>query len=231
LEKVIDPPASAMPDWRIVCEVAKRMGFEKDFAYSGAKDIFDEYKMTTRGTRIDLSGLTYERLRIGPVQWPYPAPGTPASKRLYEDFDFPRPGGRARFHAHAYRESADEIVPGYNFYLITGRVRDQWHTMTRTGKIETLLKNQSQPFLEIHPEDAKRAHLKNGDQVQVKSRRGAFEAKLKYENRIKTGTLFVPMHWGALWGDTVVNQTTTDASDPVSKQPELKYAAVGITKI
>jgi anaerobic selenocysteine-containing dehydrogenase len=109
--------------------------------------------------------------------------------------------------------------------LTTGRVRDQWHTMTRTGKVDSLLKNEPYAFLELHPEDAERIGVSDGDLVQVTTRRGGARAPARVTDSIRPGTCFMPFHWGSSFGDAAINNATTGAFDPVSKQPELKFSA------
>lgn len=230
LRKVVEPPGEARPDWQIVRDVAARMGHAKDFDFKTSEDVFMEYRETTRGTRIDLSGLTYPRLKMGPVQWPFPEEGAPVSKRLYEDRQFAHPDGRARFLFNPYRDAAELTDFKFPLVLLTGRIRDQWHTMTRTGKIPQLLKSQSEALLDMHPEDLREFGLKDGERVWVTSRRGSFRIKLKRKEDIRRGTVFAPMHWGALFGTASVNDSANDAIDPQSKQPELKYAAVRVTR-
>ncbi len=230
LRKIIEPPGEARPDWQIVRDVAARMGHAKDFDYKTSEDVFMEYRETTRGTRVNLSGLTYERLRMGPVQWPFPSEDSSASKRLYEDRRFAHADGRARFAYYPYRDAAEQPGPNYPLVLLTGRIRDQWHTMTRTGKIPQLLRSQSEAFLEMHADDIRQYGLKAGETAWVASRRGSFQIRVKRNDDLRRGTVFAPMHWGALFGTASVNAAANDALDPRSKQPELKYAAVSVTR-
>jgi assimilatory nitrate reductase catalytic subunit len=230
LRQVVEPAGEARPDWQIVRDVAARLGYAKDFDFKTSEDVFMEYRETTRGTRVDISGLTYQRLKMGPVQWPFPEEDSPVSKRLYEDRKFAHADGRARFVFNPYRDAAEIVDPKYPLILITGRIRDQWHTMTRTGKIQQLLKSQSEAFLDMHPEDLKEYALRDGELVWVTSRRGSFRIKLKRKEDIRRGTLFAPMHWGSLFGTASVNDSVNDAFDPLSKQPELKYSAVRVTR-
>lgn len=230
LEKVTDPLGEALPDWKIVCEVAKRMGFESHFSFPNAESIYEEYKRTTQGTGVDIMGVTYERLKREFIQWPCPSSGSSSTSRLYTDFSFPTPTAKARLLAQEFKNPAE--VPDENFPMIltTGRVRDQWHTMTRTGKIPSLLRNEPHSFIELHSVDARNLGIKEGDEVEVVTRRGKLAAPARVTDRIKAGTCFIPFHWGGLWGDSVANQATVDAFDPLSKQPELKFCACRIEK-
>jgi len=103
--------------------------------------------------------------------------------------------------------------------------------MTRTGKIEILMRSESSSFIEIHPEDAKKLDLKEGETVEIISRRGKLQAPCRITSDIRQGCCFVPFHWGSLWSKAVANEATVDSFDPLSKQPELKFCAVKLVKI
>lgn len=120
----------------------------------------------------------------------------------------------------------------YPLVLITGRVKHQWHTMTRTGKVENLLKSCREPFVELHPQDARRCGVQDGDFVEIASRRGKLVVQARVTAEITLGTCFVPFHWGRRLGFyKCVNNLTLDAFDPISKEPELKAAAVRVKKL
>lgn len=230
LEKVIDPPGEARPDWEAVCMFACTMGLADAFHFTTASQVYEEYKRFTVGRDLDISGVTYDRLRKGPLHWPCPTTAWRSTLRRYTDGVFAHPDGKARLLAHEYLEPAEMPDAEYPMVLTTGRVRDQWHTMTRTGKIPALLKRDPEPFLEVHPDDAEKLGLAEGDVAVVASRRGTARAKARITPDIKLGTCFMPFHWGGLWGDAVVNEATTGAYDPTSKQPELKFCAVHLEK-
>ena len=244
--KVVDPPGEARPDWRIYAGVGRRLGHEDLFGWNTSHEVFDEYRGLTRGTPVDITGLSRERLSRGPVQWPVPErmgsespnrvgirsrripeselehPGTP---RLYTDGRFNTPDGWARFAPTEHQGLRERPSDEYPLTLSTGRIKNQWHTMTRTGRSAKLTKGLDGPFVEIHPEAA--GELENGDRVRVASTRGAFEARAIVTDGIQPGTVFVPFHWGELWtSGGSVNGATHDALCPVSKQPELNGAAV-----
>ncbi len=116
--------------------------------------------------------------------------------------------------------------------LLTGRVKDQWHTRTRTGKVPKLNKSEPAPFIEIHPDDARALGVRDGQRVRVASRRGTTILPARVTAGMRPGAVFAPFHWGALWGpDSVANTVTTEAFDLRSKQPELKFAAVNIQPV
>jgi ferredoxin-nitrate reductase len=171
------------------------MGYSSAFAFTESEQVFEEYKRLTANTPIDISGLTYERLREGPVQWPCPTPGHPGTARLYIDHRFNTADGRARFHPTTQRDAAEVPDVQFPLILITGRIRDQWHTMTRTGKVPALMKGAPEPYLEIHPEDAAQAGTGGGSFVEVRSRRGLFIARARVAPTIQPGVRFAPFHW------------------------------------
>ena len=128
-----------------------------------------------------------------------------------------------------YRAPADELTVEYPLVLLTGRVKDQWHTRTRTGKIAKLNKSVPAPYLEIHDQDARALGVRDGRMVRVCSRRGVVELPAHVTTSIRPGVVFTPFHWGALWNErSVANLATSEAFDPRSKEPELKFAAVRV---
>jgi len=230
VEQAIEPPGEALPDWQIVCRLARAMGYENAFAFRNTEEIYEEYKRFTRGRDLDIGGVTYARLKTAPLQWPCPTPAHRSTMRRYTNGVFSHPDGKAKFLAHEYEEPAERTDDAFPMILTTGRVRDQWHTMTRTGKIPVLMKKEPEPFVELHPDDAARLEVAAGERITVRSRRGHASAACRITPAIKAGTCFMPFHWGGLWGDAVVNQATIEAFDPLSKQPELKFCAVRIEK-
>ncbi len=224
-QKIIAPPGEAKPDWWILTQLARKMGFEKDFPYRSAEEVFEEYKRSTQGTTMDLMGISYARLKEAPLQWPCPSEDAPSTTRLYTDGKFKTADGRARFVSRSYQEPAELTDREYPMILTTGRVRDQWHTMTRTGKVDALLKSEPYAFVELHDEDAASLGVLSGDMVEVVTRRGRARAPARLTERINHGVCFMPFHWGELFGEASVNLATHEAFDPISKQPELKFCA------
>ncbi|WP_438483877.1 molybdopterin-dependent oxidoreductase [Streptomyces sp. S186] len=245
-----DPPGQALPDWQLIARVACAMGFADAFTYTSAEEVFEELKQAWNPrTGWDLRGVTYERLRTTPVQWPAPAADGPdrnpiryrndgVSQTLREREDgtrprlaFPTGSGRARFFARPHLPPAELPDDDYPFVLNTGRLQHQWHTMTKTGKVAKLAKLNPGPFLEIHPEDAGAMGIVAGDHVEVASRRGRAVLPATVTDRVRPGTCFAPFHWNDLFGEYLsVNAVTHDAVDPTSFQPEFKFCAVALAK-
>jgi len=233
LPKVVDAPGEALPDAEIICRFAQAMGF-RGFDYPNAEAIYQEHTRLTAGTSLDISGLNYRILRErGSVQWPYRASqAEPNTARLFTDHQFYTPSRRATIHpvAATFRsEAPDEDFP---FILTTGRIRDQWHTMTKTGKVSKLTKHLPQAFLELHPQDAAALAVREGDLVTVQSRRGEVRVAARLSAGIRPGVVFLPMHWGKMLGSDLnrANNVTSGALDPISKEPDFKFCAVQVVK-
>jgi len=229
--RALDPPGEALPDWRIFARLASELGFGDAFAWPDAAAVYDEVAATTAGRVCDQSGLSHEVLdREGSAQWPRPA-GThaPDPRHLYPDHRYPTADGRALFAATPHAPPAESVDDEYPLLLTTGRVANQWHTMTRTGKSEALVRSEPEPFVEVSPDDAERAGLADGEAATLVSRRGQARLTVRLDSTIPRGVCFAPMHWGGLHappGAGHVGATTNSAYDPTSRQPELKAAAV-----
>ncbi|MET9970634.1 molybdopterin-dependent oxidoreductase, partial [Streptomyces sp. NPDC006356] len=235
---VTDPPGEAMADWRIIAGVACAMGYEKGFSYESAEDVFEEIRRAWNPvTGWDLRGVTYERLRETPVQWPAAEVDGPERNPVrYLDPDrglrFPTASGRAVFHARPHMPAAEMPDDDYPFVLNTGRVQHQWHTLTKTGKVAKLNKLNPGPFVEVHPRDARELGIADGDRVEVASRRGRAVLPAVVTERVRPGGAFAPFHWNDLFGEYLsVNAVTSDAVDPISFQPEFKVCAVSLTRV
>ncbi|MDX2861790.1 molybdopterin-dependent oxidoreductase, partial [Streptomyces scabiei] len=235
-----DPPGEAMADWRIIAAVAREMGFEKGFSYDTAEQVFEEIKQAWNPkTGWDLRGVSHERLRSGPVQWPAAAEDGPARNPIrYAGAGadgallFPTASGRAVFHARPHLPAAEMPDDDYPFVLNTGRLQHQWHTLTKTGRVAKLNKLNPGPFVEVHPQDADELGLRDGDGVEVASRRGRAVLPAVVSDRVMPGCVFAPFHWNDLFGEYLsINAVTSDAVDPLSFQPELKVCAVSLAKV
>ncbi|MEM7503624.1 MAG: molybdopterin-dependent oxidoreductase [Pseudomonadota bacterium] len=233
---LLPPPGEARPDWWIICEVARRMGFTDAFDFEGPAEIFAEHAALSAfendGERdFDLSGLcaldapAYDALQ--PVQWPVRAVNDFAEKRFF---------GRGRFFTSTGRAKAVPVAPigphraetandDGSLVLNTGRIRDQWHTMTRTGRSSRLCRHEPEPFIEIHPDDANRRGVAHGELVSV----GADEREVILRARVThaqlPGSTFSPMHWtDRLSSNGRINMLVQSDVDAVSGQPALKQS-------
>ncbi|WP_405194690.1 molybdopterin-dependent oxidoreductase [Streptomyces anulatus] len=249
--RATDPPGEAWPDWRVIAAVACAMGYEDAFGYTSAEEIFAEItRASNPRTGYDLRGVTYERLRDTPVQWPSADVDGPARNpvRYVNDgvsqeltvrpdgsvprLAFPTPSGRAVFHARPHLPPAEMPDGDFPHLLNTGRLQHQWHTLTKTAKIARLNRLDPGPFVEIHPDDAAALGIGEDDCVEVASRRGRAVLPARITDRVRAGECFAPFHWNDLFGEYLgVNAVTNDAVDPISFQPELKLCAVRLAKV
>jgi ferredoxin-nitrate reductase len=233
MPRISQPPGEALPDWKIITLFAREMGYQEAFPYESSEEIFEELAQLTRGTMCDYSGVSYERLRSeGPIQWPCPARDHPGTGRLYNDLRFSTADGQANFVPVEHQEPFETPDRDFPLVLTTGRVKNQWHTMTRTGKVESLLKSCPDPFSEINTADAKQWGIRDADFAEVISRRGKAMVQVRVTEEIRPGSCFMPFHWGRRHGFyKAANNLTLVARDPVSRQPELKACAVRVKKI
>ncbi|MGH8778391.1 molybdopterin-dependent oxidoreductase [Paraburkholderia sp.] len=234
----VSPAGDARPDWWIAAQVAQRIerrfGIPTAmFAHASPEAVFDEHRELTKGRDLDIGGLGYATLDAhGPQQWPFPQGHETGLARRYTDFVFATADGRARFHAVRYLSVADPINPRYPFRLLTGRLRDQWHGMSRTGRIAKLFAHAPAPALDMPRGDAARRGLRDGDLVRVASRRGELILPLQLSDDLQSGTVYASMHWNAQFlASGGINETTIGAVDPHSSQPELKHAAVRVEAV
>jgi len=210
------------------------------FPYETPEQIWNEHRESTRGRDLDITGLSYARLENeGPQQWPLREGETSGKARLYADGVFPTADGKARFAALPYRPVAEPRESRFPFALTTGRLRDHWHGMTRTGTLGRLFGHVAEPCVQLNPQDMERRGLKDGELVHVTSKRGAIVLPVQGSRTVHTTQAFIAMHWGPEYlsgrssrGEPLagVNAITTSAYCPTSKQPELKHAAVKILK-
>ncbi|WP_457641204.1 molybdopterin-dependent oxidoreductase [Persephonella sp.] len=210
-----DPPEQCKHDWEIFCEIAKKMGWGEAFSYKSTREIFDEYKKTTAGRLCDISNWNYEDL---PKQW--------GGKWLYKDKKFPTPSGKAKFNPAVYSGPSDKVEYPYSIILTTGRTKKQWHTMTRTGKALELLRDESEPYIMLNETDAFELGIFDNDYIKVRSVRGQIYIKAKV-GKIKRGVAFSPFGYGKIY-HFPTNILVSDAVDPVSKEPELKFSSIYI---
>jgi ferredoxin-nitrate reductase len=180
-----------------------------------------------------MAGMTSERLRSEKnLQWPCPSLDHPGSKRRYLDRKFPTPDGRAIFLCRDHREPRELPDHEFPFVLTTGRLYAHWHTLSRTAKSEKLVRSEPGPFVEVHPDDAMKLELEEGELAQISSRRGTVQLTVRFNAGMRQGMVFVPFHWGDLYGEgNAANYLTISAIGRVAKQPELKFCAISLEKI
>ncbi len=239
-------PGQARHDWAIAADFARRLARriaperERLFAYDTPESIWCEHRASTRGRDLDITGLSYALLETrGPQQWPFPDGADRGRTRLYEDHVFATPDGRARFADVAARPLAEPRDARHPFSLLTGRLRDQWHGMSRTGTLGRLFGHEGAPAVELHPHDMARLSVIEGDLMRVTSRRGTVVLPARASDTLSPAQAFVAMHWGeeALTGSddlgrriAGINDLTVPAFCPQSKQPELKHTAVRLER-
>ena len=236
-----EPPGEARPDWAIFAELGRRLGFAHQFAWPDAAAVYHEFVALSAGRVCDSSGLSHALLAAqGPQQWPFPTGTAPGGgqARLYTaeapfpgaaaGRRFPTASGRARLWADPPLGLAEPPDDAYPLVLSVGRYLGHWHTMTRTAHVERVRRSHPEPRLEVHPEDAQRAGLRDGGRARVSSRRGSLEVRVWISHHIRSGTVFLPMHWGASQAELAceANRLMHALGCPLSGQPELKAAAV-----
>ena len=233
-------PGEARPDWWQMAEVAKRMGYAKSFGYDSPAAIFREYAGLTGaencGSRdLDISEHTMisnaEYAALQPFQWPHPAGTYPRGTRFFANGGFFTPDRRGRFVPTPYRPPAVCASPEFPLLLNTGRIRDQWHTMTRTAKTARLMSHIAEPFVEVHPSDAASLRLREADLADVSSPHGRVIVRVLVTDRAQPGSVFVPIHWTDQHASSArIDALIGGVTDPVSGQPELKVAPVALRR-
>ena len=233
LPKGIEAPGEALPDAEIFWKFAQKMEFQ-GFNYKSVSEVYDEHCLLTKGTKIDISGLSHERLiNEGSMQWPVPHSKHKGTVRLYTDHQFDTPNGRANFNVPTNTiNQSEKISPQFPLILNTGRIRDQWHTRTKTGKVQRLLTHIEGPYIEMNGVDAFKRNVKEGDIVVVKNNRGEARVPVVISYDIRSGVVFMPMHFGKILDSDYgrANNLTNTLVDPVSKEPDFKFAAVEVVK-
>ena len=248
----VPPPGSAHADWEIVRDIAqlleKRLGAPRRFGYERPEQLWLEHREATRGRDLDITGLSYGLLdSAGPQQWPFPEGSGAGQARLYQDRRFATADGRARFISQPFKPAHERADAKHPFVLSTGRLRDQWHGMSRSGVVPRLFGHEGAPLVRMNPQDMPRRGLKDGDLVRVRSDRGALTLPLLGDAAIAPAQAYVAMHWGQEFvsgrasggsgesseGQVLlgINAITQPAFCPDSRQPELKFAAVDIQRL
>lgn len=234
----IPTPAEARHDWAIMVDFAQRL--EKRlaknsnlFPYTTTEEIFNEHRESTRGQDLDITGLSFSLLKEqGPQQWPFKSGDTTGAARLYTDGVFQKPDGRAQFVNTIYKGTADKTDARHPLHLLTGRLRDQWHGMSRTGAVAQLFNHAEEPVIQMSADDMMRRSIKNGDIVKVSNKRGSLVLAAQLSEEVQASQTFIAMHWGSQFMHGLgVNALMPPAFDKTSKQPELKHTAIKIEKL
>ncbi len=228
--------AEAKPDWWALAQIGQRLGFTDEFAFENSHDVFSEYAALTginsnTPLQLDISELSAvtkaEYDALAPFQWPVKS--GQSSARLYGDGKFSTPDRRARFIPIEPQWSRSPIDRDTPLVLNTGRVRDQWHTMTRTAESERLNRHRAEPYVEVHPQDAAVFGLANGEIAEIANRHAKAWLRVRIDPGQRRGSLFVPMHWSDQFAARArVDALVTANYDPHSGQPELKHASVSV---
>lgn len=234
----LPPPGEARADWWVISQVAQRMGFAEHFDYPNPAAVFREHATLSGadngGARdFDISGLAGLEARdyddMTPVQWPINRTGGAGTVRMFGDGRFFTPNGRARFVSVKASHPANATSDAYPWMLNSGRVRDQWHTMTRTGKSARLSGHIFEPFVEVHPEDASRQGLEEGGLARVSTAWNEVIVRVKLSDGQRRGSVFMPMHWNDQYASkSYVDALVNPEVDPWSGQPEFKHTPVRV---
>jgi assimilatory nitrate reductase catalytic subunit len=236
----LPPSGQAQPDWWIVCEVAKRMGFAAAFSYGSVAEVFREHAALSAfengGVRdFDIGGLAdisdddYDAL--DPIQWPVRRDGGTSEARFFAEGGFFTPDRKARFIAPEPPRPRT-LTAVFPFLLNTGRIRDQWHTMTRTGLSPRLGAHLPEPFIAVNPVDAAAIGLQEGDFARVSTAHGACTLKVSLEDGQTRGSLFAPIHWsGATSSSGRIGDLVGPDTDPYSGQPDSKATPAAIAPV
>jgi assimilatory nitrate reductase catalytic subunit len=246
INKAVECPGDARPDWQIIQDIAKALGRERGLTFSSPREVFDELRIASKGGTADYSGITYERVEENfGVFWPCPSdtpegvpmPGPQGTIRLFEPGSwnpiakgagpFYFPDGKARFNLTPYKGPVEDTDEAYPIILTTGRVVSQFLSGNQTRRIGPLVDHYPEPLIEMHPRLAAKLGIADGDWATAESRRGTCTVRASVVTTIRPDTVFIPYHWP---GRKSANQLTISAQDPVSKIPEYKVCAVRVRK-
>ena len=241
IRPAVPAPGDTRPDWEIAADFARRLGehmgsgelADRIFPYTLPQQVFDEHRETTRCRDLDITGLSYQLLdNQGPQQGPFPEGVSTGKARLYTDGKFEKPGGKAHFFNTRYKPTADKTDARHPLHLNTGRLRDQWHGMSRTGTVAQLFNHTEEPIISMNAQDMQRRNIQSGDLVKVSNKRGSLVLRAMPSDEIQPAQTFIPMHWGSQFMHGLgVNALMPSAFDSLSKQPELKHAAIKVEKV
>lgn len=228
INKAVDPPGDARRDWEILQDIAERMGRGKYFRFNSPREIWNELRVASKGGSADYYGITYEKIEAQDgVFWPCPTEESTGTPRLFED-RFAHPDGRAKFHPIEYKGAAEKPDEEYPLIFTSGRIVHQYLSGNQTRRIKFLVDQCPEPYVEMHPETARKYKINDGERVKVVSRRGEGVFPALVVKTIRPDTIFVPYHWGE---QLAANQLTNPALDPTSRIPEFKACAARLEKI
>jgi len=224
-EKGRSAPEGTLDDWKVLCELAERLGRRDKFLFQSAESIFEELRLASRGGVADYYGITYERLkREEGVYWPCPSPEHPGTPRLFEE-RFAHSDHRAQFADLVSQSTSEQTDHNFPLILTNGRLLPHYLTGVQTRRSPSLAAREIGAVLEIHPRTAKKYKIEEGALVEVVSRRGRFVIRSRFSTAIREDTVFAPMHWGGIQN---VNLSTNPLLDPNCKMPDFKACAVSI---
>ena len=246
INKAVECPGEARPDWQIIQDIAKALGREKGLTFESPREVFEELRVASKGGVADYSGITYARIEehYG-VFWPCPSdvlegvpmPGPQGTVRLFEPGSwnpvakgagpFYFPDGKARWNVTPYVGPTEDVDDEFPIILTTGRVVSHFLSGNQTRRIGPLVDQCPEPRLEMHPRLAVRLSIADGDWATAESRRGNCTLRASVVTTIRPDTVFIPYHWA---GRKSANQLTSSAQDPISKIPEYKVCAVRVRK-
>ncbi|MFS0636464.1 molybdopterin oxidoreductase family protein [Mesobacillus foraminis] len=228
IRKVVEPLGESKPDWEILKLIAERMGKGKHFQYNEPREIFDELRIASKGGKADYYGVTYEKIdELDGMFWPVPELDHQGTPTVFKE-KFATDDGRANLAAIDWEEPAEVPSREFPLWLTTGRVVFHYLSGNQTRRVDFLMEQCPEPYIEIHPELGSAYQLENNERVKISTPRGEMTAPVRFTKAIRNDTLFVPYHWGK---ELSINQLTNPALDPISRMPEFKVCAVKLEKL
>lgn len=227
IRKVVEPLGESKPDWMIIRDIAQRLGKGQFFPYENAEQIFNEFRVATKGGKADYYGITWDRIdKEDGVFWPCPSEDHPGTPTMFRE-KFGTEDGKANLAVVDWKVPGEYPTEDYPHILTTGRVVFHYLSGNQTRRVDFLMEQCPVPYAEMHPELASQYNLRNGDKVKLTTRRSQMDLEVRLTKAIRKDTVFVPYHWGK---ELSVNQLTNPCLDPVSRMPEFKVCAVKIQK-
>jgi formate dehydrogenase major subunit len=218
VNKIVEPPGEAKPDWWIICKLAEKMGYKDKFNFSSSGEIFEEIRKCVP----QYKGISYDRLShtVGGIHWPCPSEDHPGTPTMFLE-KFNTPDGLGHFQAVEFKPPAELADDEYPYVMTTGRSMFHYHTGAMTRRTPKLADEVQRGFVEVNPEDASKEGIQNKDMVTLETRRGSIEAEAKVTDEVPSGLLFVPFHFS----ESLANVLTISVLDPSAKCAETKVCA------